>query len=98
MGFDDIKIKYPSIHTQKAVIDGIRRSKKIGDLPPIYPNGWFIILETDDLPIRKTKQVNVLGITLAVKPPYHKNFKIRLHLVVILNIRFEFTDMERREW
>lgn len=56
-----MKIKYSNVHTQKAVINGLRHRRKIGDLPPVYPNGWFIIVETDDLPKRATKQVNVLG-------------------------------------
>ena len=30
-------------------------------MPPVYPNGWFIVLETDNLPKKATKEVSVLG-------------------------------------
>lgn len=64
MGFDDVQKRYPNANlsvVRKNTINGLRRKKKIGDLPPVFPNGWFIILETDNLPKRTTKEINVLG-------------------------------------
>ncbi|KAG4068976.1 hypothetical protein HA402_005637 [Bradysia odoriphaga] len=64
LGFDDVKAKYPNVRTQKLVIESLRRRKRVEDMPPVYPNGWFIILETDNLPKRATKEVSVLGLNL----------------------------------
>lgn len=64
LGFDDVQKRYPNANlaiARKNAINGLRRKKKIGDLPPVYPNGWFIILETDNLFKRTTAEVNVLG-------------------------------------
>lgn len=61
LGFDDVKTNYKNAHTRKSIITGLRRRRKIGDMPPVYPNGWFIIMETDNLPKKAAKQINVLG-------------------------------------
>lgn len=39
----------------------IRRRRKIGDLPPVYPNGWFFLTLSIDLPVKEVKNVQVLG-------------------------------------
>lgn len=63
LGFDDVKNHYPqkSQTARKNAINELRRRRKIGDLPPVYPNGWFVILETEQLPVRTSKEISVLG-------------------------------------
>ncbi|XP_057675560.1 cholesterol 7-desaturase nvd isoform X3 [Corythoichthys intestinalis] len=44
----------------------VRRRKKTGDLPPIYPNGWFRVLDSHMLKIGEVRDVTVVGVNLAV--------------------------------
>ena len=39
----------------------VRRQRKVGNLPPIYPNGWFVLLESDDLKKGQVVHVAALG-------------------------------------
>ena len=47
--------------SRRRLANDMRRLKKQGDIPPIYPNGWFAILESDDLKAEHVRAVNVLG-------------------------------------
>ncbi|KAG8040295.1 hypothetical protein G9C98_000866 [Cotesia typhae] len=42
------------------------KRRKIGDLPPVYPNGWFGILESSELAKGQVKHVSALGENFAV--------------------------------
>ncbi|CAK6965094.1 cholesterol 7-desaturase nvd [Scomber scombrus] len=44
----------------------VRRRRKIGDLPPVYPNGWYRVLDSHMLERGEVKNVSVLGEQLAV--------------------------------
>lgn len=44
----------------------VRRRRQRGDLPPVFPNGWYRLCEADDLKPGDVKQVHVLGMDLAV--------------------------------
>eukprot|EP00054_Salpingoeca_dolichothecata_P017779 m.107689 g.107689 ORF g.107689 m.107689 type:complete len:449 (-) comp22591_c0_seq4:206-1552(-) len=44
----------------------VRRRRKTGDLPPVFPNGWFRLMDSVDLPVKGVKQVSCLGVELAV--------------------------------
>lgn len=44
----------------------VQRLRKTGNLPPVYPNGWFAVLQSRDLAKGQVKSVQVLGQTLAV--------------------------------
>lgn len=35
--------------------------RKKGTLPPVYPNGWFALLESDQIGIEQVKYVTALG-------------------------------------
>ena len=39
----------------------VRRRRKIGDLPPVYPNGWYRVLDSHMLERGEVKNVSVLG-------------------------------------
>uniref|UniRef100_A0A182W4V2 cholesterol 7-desaturase n=1 Tax=Anopheles minimus TaxID=112268 RepID=A0A182W4V2_9DIPT len=48
-------------------VNRARRLRKIGDrLPPPYPNGWFSVLESEDLARGEAKSVDCLGQNLVV--------------------------------
>ena len=44
----------------------VRKRRKIGDVPPVYPNGWFFVVFSAELPVKGVKYVQVLGEHLAV--------------------------------
>lgn len=39
----------------------VRRRRKTGDLPPVYPNGWFRVLDSHLLHRGEVKHASVLG-------------------------------------
>ena len=41
-------------------------NRKIGKLPPVYPNGWFALLESSQLKKKQVKHVAALGENFAV--------------------------------
>ncbi|KAK3700233.1 hypothetical protein QZH41_014408 [Actinostola sp. cb2023] len=43
-----------------------KRQRRTGDLPPVYPNGWFHILSSWEVKLKEVKFVCVLGEHLAV--------------------------------
>ena len=47
-------------------IQEVGRRRRTGDLPPVYPNGWFRACNSRDLPAGTVKQVSMLGLELAV--------------------------------
>jgi hypothetical protein len=42
-------------------MESVRRRRQAGDVPPVYPNGWFSVAESRDLGIKEVKNVNCLG-------------------------------------
>lgn len=44
----------------------VRRRRKIGELPPVYPNGWYRVLDSHLLERGEVKNVSVLGEQVAV--------------------------------
>ena len=46
---------------KRDLVKEVRRLRKIGNLPPVYPNGWFMLLESDDLAPGEVKHVAALG-------------------------------------
>lgn len=39
----------------------VRQRRKVGDLPPVYPNGWYRVLDSRSLRRGEVKNVFVLG-------------------------------------
>lgn len=37
------------------------RLRKEGTLPPVYPNGWFALLDSDQVDVEQVKYVTALG-------------------------------------
>ncbi|XP_008289977.1 cholesterol desaturase daf-36 [Stegastes partitus] len=44
----------------------VRRRRKVGELPPVYPNGWYRVLDSHMLERGEVKNVFILGEQLAV--------------------------------
>jgi len=49
-------------------VNGIftRSKRRLGKLPPVYPNGWFVLLESSQLKRGQVKHVSALGENFAV--------------------------------
>lgn len=45
------------VHQVRAMM----RLRKKGALPPVYPNGWFALLDSDQVNINQVKYVAALG-------------------------------------
>ncbi|KDR22323.1 cholesterol 7-desaturase [Zootermopsis nevadensis] len=56
----------------------MRRLRKVGSLPPVYPNGWFCLLNSSELAPGEVKHVSALGENFAV-------FRTREGIVHILD-------------
>ena len=52
--------------SKKDVANKVRRRRKIGDIPPVYPNGWFEIICSDELRVGDVKAVSMIGLHFAV--------------------------------
>lgn len=47
--------------SMKDVANEVRKRRLAGDVPPVYPNGWFAVLESRDLKKGESKSVSCLG-------------------------------------
>ncbi|ELU08143.1 hypothetical protein CAPTEDRAFT_130540 [Capitella teleta] len=52
--------------TQKDMVNVVRKRRMVGDLPPVYPNGWFAVFESHELKSGQVHNVSFLGKNLAV--------------------------------
>ena len=52
--------------SKQDVANEVHRRKKVGELPPVYPNGWFCLIHSDELAVGATTSVNALGQNFAV--------------------------------
>ena len=68
----DAGFEFPSAQVAKKlvskrdILNEVRRRKKAGDLPPVYPNGWFTLLCSEELAVGASTSVNALGENFAV--------------------------------
>lgn len=54
------------------LIRSMMKLRKKGSLPPVYPNGWFALLDSDQISIEQVKYVTALGNYFIVKKKYQK--------------------------
>lgn len=47
--------------SMKEMANAVRKRRLAGDVPPVYPNGWFVVLESRDLKVGESKAVSCLG-------------------------------------
>jgi len=75
-------------------INEIRKRRKIGDnLPPVYPNGWFAICESSQLPVRTAQEVYAVGISR-----YEKKNCIRFFSCAFFDLRFTYAGKDLVVW
>ena len=52
--------------SKKETANYMKRIRKTGDIPPVYPNGWFRVLDSSELKEGDSKYVSALGQYLVV--------------------------------
>ena len=52
--------------SKRDIANMVRRRRRVGDIPPPYPNGWYEIMRSKDLPVGVSKAVNLIGQHFAV--------------------------------
>jgi cholesterol 7-dehydrogenase len=52
--------------SKRETANQVRKRRKIGEIPPVFPNGWFFVISSAELPIKGVKYVQILGEHLAV--------------------------------
>ncbi|XP_046360935.1 cholesterol 7-desaturase nvd-like [Haliotis rufescens] len=51
---------------KKEVANMVRKRRQVGEIPPVYPNGWFGLMESWKVQVKEAVNVSVLGLDLAV--------------------------------
>lgn len=59
---DDVGYIVEDGRTKAQAANEVRRRRKAGELPPIYPNGWYRVLDSHQLGRGEVKSVSLLGI------------------------------------
>ena len=62
LGYTEIE----GVKSRREVANIVRKRRKAGDVPPVYPNGWFSIMASRDVPRGQSRSVSVLGEHFAV--------------------------------
>lgn len=52
--------------SMKEISDRVKRQRLVGEVPPVFPNGWFGLMESFKLKKGEAKSLSVLGLNLAV--------------------------------
>lgn len=52
--------------SKRETANQVQKRRKIGDIPPVYPNGWFFVILSTNLPVKAVRYVQILGEHLAV--------------------------------
>lgn len=60
-GPDDVGYIAEDGRSKAQAANEVRRRRKTGELPPVYPNGWYRVLDSHLLERGEVKQVSVLG-------------------------------------
>ena len=62
----DVGHRVTSGRTKRDVANMARKLRQRGDVPPIYPNSWYEVMRSEELPIGGVKAVSMIGQQLAV--------------------------------
>lgn len=60
-GPDDVGYITEGGRTKAQAANDVRRRRKTGDLPPVYPNGWYRVLDSHLLERAEVKSMSILG-------------------------------------
>lgn len=64
-------------HRRKDLANLIRKRRKVGEkLPPVYPNGWFQLMDSNQLAVNQVKEVCALGEHFAVYRTKSKKVRV----------------------
>ncbi|XP_067662113.1 cholesterol 7-desaturase nvd-like [Haliotis asinina] len=63
---EDVGYAHDPSMGKRDIANMVRRRRAVGNIPPVYPNGWFGLMESFDLAKGQVKEVNALGVHLAV--------------------------------
>ena len=58
---EDIGYVNDGTHTKKEIANMVRSRRKVGEMPPVYPNGWFAVCESRNLAVGEAISVSCLG-------------------------------------
>ncbi|XP_030005532.1 cholesterol 7-desaturase [Sphaeramia orbicularis] len=59
--YDEVGYIVPEGRSRAQAANEIRRRRKTGELPPVYPNGWYRVLDSHLLQRGEVRNVSVLG-------------------------------------
>lgn len=60
-GPDDVGYIVENGRSKAQAANEVRRRRRTGDLPPVYPNGWYRVLDSHMLRRGEVRSVTVLG-------------------------------------
>lgn len=64
-GPDDVGYIAEDGRSRAQAANEVRRRRKTGELPPVYPNGWYRVLDSHMLKRGEVKSVSVLGMVIS---------------------------------
>lgn len=64
-GPDDVGYIAEDGRSRAQAANEVRRRRKTGELPPVYPNGWYRVLDSHMLQRDQVKSVSVLGMRIS---------------------------------
>ena len=47
--------------SKRDVVNAVRRRRATGDVPPVYPNGWFAVIESHFIKRKEVENIYMLG-------------------------------------
>ena len=63
---DQVGYLVPPGRSKKDIINIVRQVKRAGEIPPMYPNGWYEVMRSDDLAVGEVKAISMIGKHLVV--------------------------------
>lgn len=60
---DDVGYVAARGRSKAQAANDVRRRRKVGELPPVYPNGWYRVLDSHSLSRGDVQNVSILGMT-----------------------------------
>lgn len=70
-GPDDVGYIAEDGRSKAQAANEVRRRRKTGELPPVYPNGWYRVLDSHLLERGEVKQVSILGMISDITTANH---------------------------
>ena len=52
--------------SKQEIANDVRRRRRVGELLPVYPNGWFCLIRSEELAVGASMSVNALGQNFAI--------------------------------